>query len=191
MTEDEAAKRPPRVMADLGYIAECIGPPERLVKIGRSSDPHGRIRSIQTSSPHEVRLIAIVAGGGAMERILKAEMRGHCRSGEWYAWNLVLEKRLREWEQEGRFCKQHKVDAAFIREHIRPAVLTYLDGREPNNNEAGDFVYRLLNGGVPDLNHRAHDLMMATKGTVSPELMRGWLSVSGATVVRLSIQAAA
>lgn len=64
------------------YFLEAVGVDK--IKIGASSHVQKRIRSIQKTSPVQLRLLAIMKGGGPVEEKLHAQF-AHLRShGEWF-----------------------------------------------------------------------------------------------------------
>ena len=67
------------------------------VKIGRSSDPERRLLSLQTGSPHRLRLLASYEGRGEEERNLHRLLRRFRlkQEGEWFAASCLNE--LPEW----------------------------------------------------------------------------------------------
>lgn len=122
-----------------------------------------------------------------MEAHLKAEMREYQQAGEWYRPNLILDRRLREWRQSGRFLKRHRVTQEYFDQHIRPLVLAYLAGREPNANSHGDLVARYLARAVPDIERRLDELMAATLGAMNVNLVFGFAPLEASDVVELPL----
>jgi Meiotically up-regulated gene 113 len=57
------------------------------VKIGRSSDPHKRLRELQTGSPHRLTLLAVFDGKGDLEPSLHQRLdRWRLKmKGEWFS----------------------------------------------------------------------------------------------------------
>lgn len=54
------------------------------IKIGRALHPEARLRELQTGSPTELRLLGVIPGGAAIERLLH-DTFGHARlRGEWH-----------------------------------------------------------------------------------------------------------
>ena len=62
------------------YFVRCLD----RVKIGWSSDLKGRLRSIQTTAPAEIKLIGKMRGSIKQERELHARFGHHRLSGEWF-----------------------------------------------------------------------------------------------------------
>lgn len=62
------------------------------VKIGSSTDVHRRMRSIQTSCPHRLKVIAIIPNcGRRKERELHRKFSEDRMSGEWFEWSSDIE----------------------------------------------------------------------------------------------------
>jgi hypothetical protein len=55
-----------------------------LVKIGHSTDVRHRVRSLQTGSPDILRVLAVVPGGVARERLYHGDLAPHRAHGEWF-----------------------------------------------------------------------------------------------------------
>lgn len=79
-----------RILENPGHVyviqAEHGGP----VKVGRARDPRKRLASIQTGSPHRLRIIGLIVGGAWMERDLHARLADHRMMGEWFEWNEAV-----------------------------------------------------------------------------------------------------
>jgi hypothetical protein len=54
------------------------------IKIGRSKDPHKRLKALQTGSPNELRLVAYFQGLGWRERVLHERLARWRVQGEWF-----------------------------------------------------------------------------------------------------------
>lgn len=65
-----------------------IGAPDYAVKVGRASDPHERLKGIQTGCPCRLKVYAFVEVGEALaakvERECHRRLSGHRKSGEWF-----------------------------------------------------------------------------------------------------------
>jgi T5orf172 domain len=71
------------------------------VKIGRSSDPEKRLLSLQTGSPHKLRLLASFEGRGDEEKALHRlvrKFRYRVEKGEWFHYDCLPE--LPDWVYE-------------------------------------------------------------------------------------------
>lgn len=75
------------------YVIEARRPRDGqigdLIKIGISSDPDGRLASLQTGNPHPLRLEGVVWLGSReeaaqIEAALHARFAEHRRTGEWF-----------------------------------------------------------------------------------------------------------
>ena len=64
------------------YFAQCDG--TLLVKIGSATDPHARLRSLQTGSPHELKMARVIDGDARGERWLHDRYAGLRVRGEWF-----------------------------------------------------------------------------------------------------------
>jgi len=64
------------------YFFEAVG--LDLVKIGTSTNPHGRLADLESSSPVPLRLLRTIAGGVPLERDLHHRFRAHRVRGEWF-----------------------------------------------------------------------------------------------------------
>lgn len=63
------------------YVIQSAG---GMIKIGRSSDPTKRLRSLQTSSGFRVKVAAVFEGRGEDERGIHYALSAHRLSGEWF-----------------------------------------------------------------------------------------------------------
>lgn len=64
----------------LYFIGADIGP----IKIGHSCNPAARLRGLQTSSPHKLRLLAVLEDGGHEEADYHQLFAKHRLHGEWF-----------------------------------------------------------------------------------------------------------
>lgn len=64
------------------YFVEMVG--HDLVKIGVSSDPEGRLRTLQTGNPNQLRLLAVFPGGRPLEEHLHRLFRPYHINLEWF-----------------------------------------------------------------------------------------------------------
>lgn len=160
---------------NLAYVIQATD--ETLaVKVGYSTNPIGRFNQIRLAVPFPVRLVAILGKGRDTEKEMIGLLSTWRMRGEWFEPRPELNDFLAHQRASGNVLSQVVVDAAYCDTHIKPAVLKYLDGREPQFNELGDLVYRFLRDGLPALKDRAHLLAQATKNTVPAETLAGWAS---------------
>lgn len=72
-------------------------------KVGRSDDPNRRLLQLQTGSPHQLKLILALEGGGYREASVHRQMRAHktrgSQSGEWFSESGLGEVPPDVWEQ--------------------------------------------------------------------------------------------
>lgn len=66
------------------------------IKVGRSKDPHGRLKALQTGCPYRLRLILLAPGCGPQERHIHSLMQRHKiwsspTVGEWFAYEALPE----------------------------------------------------------------------------------------------------
>ena len=54
------------------------------IKVGRSSNPEARRRSLQTGCAYEIRILLVADGQGHREKKLHKEMAKHRQAGEWF-----------------------------------------------------------------------------------------------------------
>ena len=158
-------------MSNLTYIAQ-LDDPEGFVKFGKTNSPKNRISTLATGTPWSVRLICLI--GSDIERELKKEFAADKVRGEWFR----PTQRLQDWidtaSTENRLVRQVTVDQAYVNAVIKPRILEYLAGREPNSNAQGDLVARILADRLPSLAGREKDLAAATKYHVGVPLSKGW-----------------
>ena len=62
-----------------------IGNETGRVKIGKSRNVPQRIRTLQTSAPERVRLVAVLMHGDKVERRLHKRLASHRIVGEWFS----------------------------------------------------------------------------------------------------------
>jgi len=55
------------------------------IKIGFSKDPAARLKTLQASSPHPLRLLRTIHGERPREQSIHSKFRRHRLSGEWFA----------------------------------------------------------------------------------------------------------
>jgi hypothetical protein len=60
-------------------------------KVGRSDDPYTRVRTLQTGSPYELRIILILPNRGHQERDLHEKLRKYHTTGEWFSYEGLAE----------------------------------------------------------------------------------------------------
>lgn len=63
------------------YVIQCA---TGHIKIGRSSDPRGRLRTLEDCSPFEMFLVHVCQDRGHEERAILAELRPYWYRGEWH-----------------------------------------------------------------------------------------------------------
>ncbi len=99
---DEAARRRRKVrlarrrLVDMIYFVKC----HEYVKIGYSFDPYTRISSMQTGSPYELEMIALMEGGEREEVILQIAFKHLRFRAEWFRHTEELAKLTRRIQQE-------------------------------------------------------------------------------------------
>lgn len=64
------------------YFIEAVG--VGMVKIGKAADVSTRLSELQTSSPHQLRVLGVLDGGGDQERRWHAAFAGQRVRGEWF-----------------------------------------------------------------------------------------------------------
>lgn len=173
----------------LTYLMQIEGP-EKLVKIGRTSNPGVRLLTLKTGLPWPLRLVAMV--GSDVERDLKRQFVKDKVQGEWFRPSVAMRDWLHEAAKDGRLVRQVPVDQGYINAVIKPRIREYLNGREPENNAAGDLVRCVFADLLPTIVGREAHLVTATKGHVTLELCRGYgptndlplLHVDGAEQIR-------
>lgn len=79
-----------------------IGTKDGPVKIGLTNDPRGRLQHLQTSSPDELLLLAVVMGGRSLERAYHRFFAGCRIRGEWFERHEFLEAEIRYWSRKCR-----------------------------------------------------------------------------------------
>lgn len=70
------------------------GAPLSPVKIGRASDIDSRLRSLQTGSPHELRVLLVLEGD--VESELHVRFKDDRINGEWFRWSKKIESFISE-----------------------------------------------------------------------------------------------
>lgn len=83
---DYLPSKPPRERTtrhpSMVYFIKPLGLP--YVKIGRTNCVCRRIYELQSGSPTELRVVALVAGGSELEQSLHSVFSSHSSSGEWF-----------------------------------------------------------------------------------------------------------
>lgn len=153
------------------YIIQ-MDSPDALVKFGRTKNPKSRIASLSTGVPWDLRVVCLF--GCDCEQELMQEFHEDRVRGEWFRPTERLQKWIDEQASAGKMIRQVPVDSRYINAVIKPRIREYLNGRAPASNEAGDLVYRILHDGLTNLKGREADLVAATKGHVSAELVKGF-----------------
>lgn len=64
------------------YFVHALG--TNYVKIGFASRPMRRLHGLQTSSPHELKMLAVTVGTIADERAMHKRFKAHHVRGEWF-----------------------------------------------------------------------------------------------------------
>lgn len=54
------------------------------MKFGRSKEPRKRLADLQTASPHSLKLLAIIAAPGVVEKQIHRALKGYRAQGEWF-----------------------------------------------------------------------------------------------------------
>jgi len=175
-------KRTAAIAASIAYLVQSVGP-GMPVKIGITNNVLRRLQTLTTQGPFEVDLRAVFAAGAETERQFKRRFSQLRLQGEWFRPHADMNVFVREQFAAGRLLVRIGDQERFLEDYIFPAVRAYLNGREPNNNDRGDLVYRLLNGGLRDLTPRVAELQEATRHTISADLFRGFVpAMDSATV---------
>lgn len=68
-----------------------------FVKIGATADIERRLRELKIASPHDVTVIALLAGGRTAEGVLHRRFKAHRHRHEWFR----IEGALAEWIEKG------------------------------------------------------------------------------------------
>ena len=150
----------------------------RSVKIGRTGSPNQRLSTLIAGVPFRARLIAVMSEGVRREREMKAALSAHRLRGEWYSPSTELNAFLATVRANNGILTKIEITAAFFDDHIRPQILSHLNGRDPTFTDGGDFVYRVLREGLPAAKGRLHSLITACPGLVTPELAAGFVPLS-------------
>lgn len=165
------------------YILQLEGP-EKLVKFGRTRNPTSRISTLRTGLPWPLRIVALI--GADIETALKRQFVADKVRGEWFRPSQALCDWLEEAAGDGRLVKQVPVDQAYINAVIKPRLREYLNGREPENNHAGDLVRCLFADLLPTIAGRERAISLATKGQISEALCYGFGPTNDVPVLHLS-----
>jgi hypothetical protein len=174
ITLADGSKGTVRVDVDLAYVIQGDDP-GGVVKVGRSRSPERRVAGLMSGIPFSARLIAIVGSGVRREREMKALLAEQKLRGEWFAPSEKLNAYLQTVREENGLFSKVQTNEAFFTSYIQPAVLEYLNGRQPNHTSAGDYVFRVLHCGYPAIAGRAATLIEACPNALSPELIAGYV----------------
>lgn len=60
-----------------------------MIKIGRSKDPHKRLKQLQTGNPNNLRLICYFENLGDKEKYLHEHLKKFRKKGEWFEYECV------------------------------------------------------------------------------------------------------
>lgn len=164
------------IYTDVAYVVQSDD--GKVVKVGVSGDPRRRVYQITQSMPFAVSLVTLITGGRAAERQMKALLAPWKLQGEWFEPRPELNEFLSGMRRENRLMEIAVVDDDYCANFIKPAVLEYLNGRQPTMTDAGDLVYRFLREGLPVIANRMDLLHKALKREVPPELLAGFLPVA-------------
>ncbi len=175
-----------KIRPDLAYVAQCEtdGWP---VKVGHTSNVKRRIDSFRGQNPHPIRLVAIIMGGKKTEAELKELLSEDRISGEWFRPTIGLKKYLEDKLTSGDILESCEVTNAFCEAQIIPKLEENMKTKELHNlkhNPGGDFVYRLLSGGITNPAARIKELCNITLGdkqSVSIELLYGYIASTSLT----------
>lgn len=77
----------------------------QYVKIGRSDNPLGRLRQVQTGNPIQGEMLAVCPGGRNSEQELHALFAEHRVQGEWFRLVPVIEERIAEVRRDYPECQ--------------------------------------------------------------------------------------
>lgn len=80
--EQKNIKKRKRVIIDDLYL--ILNTFDNTVKIGRSKNPHLRLKQLQTCTSHKLNLLYVINGMGCMEKELHNLFSGIQLSGEWF-----------------------------------------------------------------------------------------------------------
>lgn len=82
-------------MAGYIYLIECPHPTAFRVKIGFSSNPHKRLKSLQTGHAEDLQLLGYFEGTWREERELQKTLEAFQTRGEWFTFPRVFGIMLR------------------------------------------------------------------------------------------------
>lgn len=163
-----------RSAIDLAYVIQ--GDDEaRVVKVGRSRDPVRRVAGLLSGIPFNARLVAILGDGARREREMKELLASERMRGEWFKPSSALNEYLSTSRAENAVLSRQPLGEEFHRTFVQPAILEYLNGREPDRTAAGDYVYRLLHEGFSAVGARQNVLLTACPFALTPELLAGYV----------------
>ncbi|MCE2721604.1 MAG: GIY-YIG nuclease family protein [Dolichospermum sp.] len=80
------------------YLIECKG--NKTLKIGFSCCPEERMKTLQTTSPYELKLIAKIDGDKQMEKKLHKEFSHLLIRNEWFKWSKEIIDRFTALSQD-------------------------------------------------------------------------------------------
>lgn len=112
----------------------------RYIKIGTAEDPIKRLAGIQTSMPYKIRLIGVMLGDYALERVLHDKFRNTRVRGEWFQTTRQLVEQAiyegaprlyREYEKSvhaATYAELIRAEGALLELHANAAAI-YDDGR--------------------------------------------------------------
>jgi len=76
------------------YFIELLG--SEVIKIGFSRDPESRLRQMQTSNPHELRMLKVISGGYEKEAEIHEKFSKNRVRGEWFKASKKLRKYIED-----------------------------------------------------------------------------------------------
>lgn len=174
ITLADGSKGTIRVDVDLAYVIQGDDP-AGVVKVGRSRSPDRRVAGLMSGIPFSARLVAILDCGTRREREMKTLLAAHKLRGEWFEPSQDLNAYLQKVRDDNGLLARVHTDEAFFASYIQPAILEYLNGRQPNHNTYGDLIFRVLHCGYPAIAKRTATLIEACPNALSPELIAGYV----------------
>ena len=78
---------------NITYLIQC----GEFVKIGITADIESRLRTLESSNPHALKVVALLAGGRALERALHKRFADYRHRDEWFR----IEGALAKWIEGG------------------------------------------------------------------------------------------
>ena len=73
-----------------------------FVKIGRTSDLDGRMKTLQVGCPHEIEEATGFSGCGSEERVVHTRLAAHKVRGEWFRWHDGIQAEMRRLSAKAR-----------------------------------------------------------------------------------------